>query len=106
MGKDNQITEVLFRLENWGDGVWKPIAFFPYEFWSIGKGGMPLGTCYQSIGQHSGFTPEYIKETRKASPAEYKRLLIELYNYGYNLRIIKRVNWSRCYKTLKAQSKQ
>jgi len=43
---------------------------------------------YAHIGQHSACSPEYAKESRKATPEEYEKLHKELLSIGYTLQII------------------
>ena len=45
-------------------------------------------TSYSHIGQHSACSPEYAKESRKATPKEYENLYKELLSIGYKLQII------------------
>lgn len=42
-------------------------------------------TCYSHVGQHSGYSPEYIKECRRATLKEYRDLKKELKSIGYKL---------------------
>ncbi len=46
-------------------------------------------TCYSHIGQHSACHPDYEKECRPATEAEYAPLKAELESIGYVLRICK-----------------
>lgn len=48
-----------------------------------------LVTCYSHIGQHSQMNLLYAKESRPATYAEYRDLLMELESIGYNLKICK-----------------
>ena len=48
-----------------------------------------MKTCYSHIGQHSACNPGYAKESRPATPEEYKDLYTELTDLvGYDLEII------------------
>lgn len=40
--------------------------------------------CYAHIGQHSVCSPDYAKESRHATPSEFKALYHELLYIGYN----------------------
>lgn len=69
--------KVRFYVEPSGDVM----AYFPTEQWGPNDGTF---TCYAHIGQHSACRPEYLKECRKAKPAEYSELLAELVSIGYD----------------------
>ena len=64
------------------------IAFMPYDFINW-QGDF---TCYAHIGQHGACNYEYYKTCRNATKEEYKELLQELKNIGYDVEIIKRTN--------------
>lgn len=51
-------------------------------------------TCYAHVGQHSGCSLEWFKETRVARPTEYRELLAELRGapFHYRLRIYSRIH--------------
>ena len=76
-------TKVIFR--KWKDG--DIIALFPEE-----PGTQDPGTCssYMHVGQHSAANPAIIRETKPATPDEYRELALELKSIGYNLEIISR----------------
>ena len=81
-------TEVIFRLEKGGAVV----AVFPYEIADFNNN----MSSYSHIGQHSAMAPDYYRQTHPASEAQYKYLCSELTSsVGYNLKIIKRVNWQK-----------
>ena len=88
MQKDKNITEVIFRRFKEGD----VIALFPYEIESLDG----QVNSYQRIGQHSGASLEIIQETKPATIDEpdIKSLYDELTSIGYNLKIVKRVNYN------------
>lgn len=87
MKKDSYITDVVFR--KFKDG--EIMALFPYE---IETGRFVLS--YQHIGQHSGADyNHFILGTEPATPEQYADLKKELENIGYNLRVIKRRNYSK-----------
>lgn len=63
------------------------IALFPYEIEDL------AGNCtsYALIGQHSAASYDYVvKNSRAATPEEYKDLHEELTEIGYDLTIIKK----------------
>ena len=82
-------TEVLFRKEKSGDVV----AIFPYMI-SDYNGNI---TCYSHLGQHSGCDPLYVRETKPTT--DFKDLLCELECIGYDVKIVRRINWDRYNKT-------
>lgn len=70
----------------------------PYSY-NVNYGNL---TCYQHIGQHSEASYKYYSEnTISAKENEYKELLEELENIGYNCKISKRINYSKLTKTWK-----
>jgi len=80
-------TVVLFRTERHGPFAGDVTAVFPGI-----PGRLNLWTCYAHVGQHSSCSPEWVRRTRNARPAEYASLLKELHAIGYtNLRLIYRV---------------
>jgi hypothetical protein len=89
MQKDKNITEVIFRRFKEGDAI----ALFPYDIATLHEGYV---NSYQHIGQHSGADLGIIKETKPASLSESDIAMLynELTNIGYNLKIIKRVNYN------------
>jgi len=86
-------TEVIFRKSRDGE----VIAIFPYILWDH-NGNV---TSYMHIGQHGAcgifFTWVFPK---LATPEEYKPLLDELTQVGYDFKIVKRVNMARYRKQL------
>ena len=65
-------------------------AYFPQLVASRGKSGAVAKLSYSYLGQHSGCSPQYAKESRKATQSEYLPLLNELKSIGYtNLKICK-----------------
>lgn len=58
-------------------------AYFPNQ-----KNTAVTNVAYSHIGQHSGCSPSYAKESRKATPEEYRDLQKELESIGYNLEIL------------------
>ena len=96
MQKDNYITEVMFRKVKSKDFKGTIDAYFPYEINDL-KGNI---TCYSTLGGHSGVTWDYVlTQTVPAKEIEYKALKSELeYNYGYNLKVVKKRNYRRYIK--------
>lgn len=93
----NPVTEVIFR--KFKSGNKEILALFPYDT------ERRFGTCesYMHIGQHGTADLGIIASTKLATPAEYADLKAELENYGpveanYNLKVIKKVNWSKYRK--------
>lgn len=84
MEKDKHITEVIFRKFSGG----QIIALIPYEI-SDYKGNV---NSYMHIGQHSGATLDLIHTTKLAQEIEYRDLLNEMENLGYNIKVIQKVN--------------
>ena len=87
MEKDKHETVVVFRMEG-KDSV---VAVFPYLI-ADHKGNL---TCYTQTEQHNAMSREYYRETKKATPMQYDKLLKELESIGYNLKVEKRVVWSK-----------
>lgn len=58
------------------------LAFFPH---TDERGGFKLS--YSHVGQHSACHPEYVAESRLATPEEYEPLLRELVSIGYDVLI-------------------
>ena len=68
------------------DGV-DLFAFFPEDNYNDFSD--QTKTCYAHIGQHSACHMDYAKQSRLATPEEYKDLYEELTNsVGYDLEII------------------
>ena len=60
-------------------------AFFPEQQYGIGAAHFD---SYAHIGQHGACDIDYARESRKATPDEYKDLKTELESIGYNLEIL------------------
>ena len=86
MDINEPITEVMFRKFH-GEIT----ALFPYEI-EDRKGSV---MSYAHVGQHSGADLRIIYDSKPATEAEYFDLMIELTNIGYNLKVIKKVNYNR-----------
>lgn len=85
---DKDITEVVFKKTKDGE----IIAFFPY----IDGTNYDTMMSYMHVGQHSEANLNYYHECKTAAPEEYKPLYDELENIiGYNLKVIKKLNYSR-----------
>jgi|688.fasta_scaffold422193_4 hypothetical protein len=75
-------TDVIFYYHEANDDLF---AFFPSD--NYDSNGL-MKTSYSHIGQHSGCSPEYTTEARKATPKEYAELKAELIQIGYSLNIL------------------
>ena len=64
------------------------VAFMPYEFVNW-QGHF---TCYVHNGQHGACDYDYYLSCKKATKEEYKDLLTELKNIGYEIEIIQKIN--------------
>lgn len=64
------------------------IAFMPYDFVNW-QGEF---TCYAHIGQHSQTNYAYYLQCKPATYNEYKDLLQELKQIGYDVQVINRIN--------------
>jgi hypothetical protein len=64
-------------------------AFFPQLNYNKNFYGNMQKTSYSHIGQHSPCRVDHANESRKATYEEYKDLLTELLNIGYDLKICK-----------------
>lgn len=86
--------DVIFR--KWPDGTID--ALFPYEAEFNYK-----VQCYSRIGQHGIADYDHcIRQTKPASPDEYKSLYDELTSLGYIVTPIKRVNKDRMLELQRA----
>ncbi|MDG1950058.1 MAG: hypothetical protein P8J32_04580 [bacterium] len=89
MNQDNQITDVVFRVETKGDFKGDVFAMLPHEV--ADRNGHV--TCYQHIGQHS--QADYaanIAASRPATKEEYAPLKAEMEGLGYNFKIVAKQN--------------
>lgn len=81
MRKANVKTKVMFRKFNDNNQI---IALFPDEPWNN-----EYCTSYMHKGQHSSADYDYVlKNSRFATPNEYKALKQELESIGYTLQVI------------------
>ena len=85
------ITEVIFRKERRGKHKGWVTAFFPYELYNYYEWTME---CWDIRGGCAG-SLEFYRDTVPVSPEEYKELYDELILIGYNLKVIKRINYDR-----------
>ena len=86
------ITEVIFRKERSGKNKWEITAVVPYLLDNYAKWTMMR---HAHVGQHSGCSYAWYLDTIPASPEDYKELYDELTQMGYNLKVIKRINYDR-----------
>ena len=89
MQRDNHKTRVLFRAIKSGQFKGEVDAVMPdlpgtIAWWKD-------CTCYAHIGQHSACALDWLRDTRPATPSEYKPLARELRGLGYRLSIVARV---------------
>ena len=85
------VTEVIFRKERSGKNKGWVTAFFPYDLYNYYDWTMQ---CQDIRGGCAG-SLEFYRDTIPASPEEYKELYDELIQKGYNLKVIKRINYDR-----------
>ena len=81
-----QVADVIFYTDPKADETLagcNPFAYFP----NIDEG-KDIKLCYSMVGQHSGCSPEYVKECVLATREEYLPLKIELVSIGYNLNVL------------------
>jgi chromosome segregation and condensation protein ScpB len=97
MKKDDYITEVIFRKWNRKNFKGDIIALFPYEIFNL-RGDI---LSYEHIGQHSGADyDDCILQTTPAKENEYNDLKTELESIGYNLKVVKKLNYKRYLQEL------
>lgn len=84
-------TEVIFKQTNDGE----VIAFFPYLIWDH-SGNI---TSYQHIGQHGAASIEFYRECKPTISS--MNLFHELVSIGYDIKVIKRINYKRYFNELK-----
>lgn len=90
MQLDKHITEVIFRIDNYG-----VYALLPYEISS----GQDVVT-YQYVGQHSGADyKNCILKSKLATLEQYKDLFNEMTNLGYNLKVVIKQNYTKYLKS-------
>lgn len=98
MEKDTHITEVVFRADKNGAFKGQVFAMFPHEVCDF-SGNV---TSYQHVGQHSGANYSgCVAKTRLCTEEEYKDLKKELESLGYNLKVIKKQNYSKWRESYK-----
>ena len=92
MSKDNEIAEVMFRVDTTKDFKGTVYAMLPHECCD-NKGNV---TSYAHLGQHSG--ADYLSCLSRSKPAiisEYAELKAEMESIGYNLKIVKKRNYDK-----------
>lgn len=93
------MTKVIFRKFKCGE----VIALFPQEPATLD--GL-LCVSYMHVGQHSAASPSIVRNTKPASVEEYRKLLWELEQVGYNdLVVCKRFD-KNDYKIRKERARQ
>ncbi len=98
MLKDSEITEMIFRVDTTKDFKGTIFAVFPYDV-SDTSGRI---TTYQHVGQHSsGDYQTCLNTSRPANELESIELKTELEQRGYNIKIVKKRNYSRYYENYK-----
>jgi len=104
MKKDTEKTDVIFRVDKYGQFKGDVVAYFPHEVFDSQRNIM----CYMHVGQHSSANYLYcISRTRLATENEYKDLKKELEAVGYNLNVIKKQNYRKFLKSvLRAADKE
>jgi hypothetical protein len=83
--------EIIFKKDKKTNEV---VAFMPYDF-QTWEG---MFTCYAHVGQHSRACYDYYLSCKPATEEEYKPLLEELQQIGYNVEIRKRINATKFRK--------
>ena len=83
--------EIIFKKDKETNEV---VAFMPYDF-QTWQGEF---TCYAHVGQHSNTCYNYYLSCKPATEEEYKPLLEELQQIGYNVEVIKRINTAKYRK--------
>jgi hypothetical protein len=92
------MTKVIFRKFKCGE----VIALFPQEPATLDGW---LCVSYMHVGQHSAASPSIVRNTKPASVEEYRKLLWELEQVGYNdLVVCKRFD-KNDYKTRKERAR-
>ena len=90
MAKDKEKTKVIFRQWVYGCQI---IALFP----EIATDTLGYNCqSYMHVGQHSAASPNIVEDTKPAilEDGAVKKLIKELTELGYNLKIIKRFRYS------------
>jgi hypothetical protein len=89
-------TKVIFRIDSQ-----EVIALFPQD---AGTMNAYTCSCYVHNGQHSSADPDLvIRQSKPATPKEYRPLAKELRRIGYRLHIVKRQNRSADLMARRAQ---
>lgn len=77
-------TPVIFYKHKDGD----VFAFFPEENYNTMLYGNNVKMSYQHTGQHGACHKDYLLECSPAIEEEYKYLILELEQIGYNLQVL------------------
>ncbi len=97
MKKDTEKTDVIFRVDKYGQFKGDVVAYFPHEVFDSQRNIM----CYMHVGQHSSANYLHcIGKTRLATEEEAKYLKRELEGIGYNLNVIKKQNYRKFLKSV------
>jgi len=84
---NDEPIKVMFLVNDSDDS--NVYAYFPdYDYDENKK----YKVAYSHIGQHSAIHPDYVKNSRPATPEEYSELKSELENLGYDLEVINPTN--------------
>ncbi len=102
---NKNLVDVIFLVH--GKGEDKDVYAFFYNEKESGDGTALLYGSYSELGQHSGSSLEYAKESRLATPEEYSSLKKELESppYGYDLVIAKSKDVLNKNKSISAMDK-
>lgn len=79
------MTKIIFKKDTKNNN--EIIAFMPYEI----QNWQGQFLCYAHIGQHSNCDYKYYTQCKNAHYHEYKDLLEELKQIGYNVQVIDRI---------------
>lgn len=79
-------TLVRFFKNNESEAVY---AFFPQLNYNKHLYGNRMKVSYEHYGQHGGCHLDYVKDSKKATEAEYLPLKQELESIGYTLKVCK-----------------
>jgi putative ribosome biogenesis GTPase RsgA len=97
MEKDKHTTDIVFRVDT-KDFKGEVFALFPHEV-STREG---LVTAYMHVGQHTSADYDYcISKSRLATEEEAKDLKAELESIGYNIKVVKKRNYTKYLKDFK-----
>lgn len=92
------MTKVIFRKFKCGD----VIALFPQEPATLDG---HLCVSYMHVGQHSAASPSIVRDTKPASIEEFRKLLWELEQIGYNDLVVCKKFTQEDYKVRKERAR-